>query len=106
MAQPAKPPTLLPDHTYIHVSSSSSPPALAEKLTTTQPIQVRYIGPVGELKGEHIFELVGESQTPLKRDSTFWTREGESLLRDLKRVEGVKKVEVMEVRQRAKRGEL
>jgi hypothetical protein len=59
---------------------------------------------VGELKGEHIFEVVGP-EGPMRRDSRQWKEMQEDVLRDVGAVEGVKSAKVLEMRQRAKRNE-
>lgn len=104
MAGPAKPPNLDPNHVYIHVTSSESPSDIAASLRPSTPgNSVRYIGPVGELAGEHIFELHRDG-SPLKRAVAGSVSVGQGMVQDLKGVQGVKGAKVLEVKQRAKRG--
>jgi hypothetical protein len=102
MAQPQKPPALDPNHIYIHITSPSSPSAISDSFSTTGDRSLRYIGPVGELSGEHIFE-VHQSGGPVKRDAAAGGV-GAGVVSALKELEGVRGAKVLEVKQRAKRG--
>ncbi|GFZ48755.1 hypothetical protein JCM24511_06504 [Saitozyma sp. JCM 24511] len=111
---PAKPPALDPSNTYIHITSPSSPSSLSSLLTSALSAlpsaggsgsTLRYIGPVGELRGEHIFEVVGPDG-PVRRDSPFWRESQGGIMGSIKAAEGVKGAKVMEMKQRAKRDEL
>jgi hypothetical protein len=104
MAQPARPPTLLPSHLYVHVTSPSPTPPTISSLPFYPDLAVQYVGPVGELKGEYIYEVTAAGEA-VKRDGELWRKDGVEVIRALKGVDGVKRVEVMEVRQRAKRDE-
>ncbi|RSH91903.1 hypothetical protein EHS25_009273 [Saitozyma podzolica] len=123
MAQPAppsapgasaKPPALDPSNTYIHITSPSSPSSLSSLLSSalsalpdagSRAGTLRYVGPVGELKGEHIFEVVGPDG-PVRTDSPLWKESQGGIMGSIKSAEGVKGAKVMEMRQRAKRDEL
>jgi hypothetical protein len=103
-----------PSNTYIHITSPSSPSSLSSLLTSALSAlpnaggtggTLRYIGPVGELKDEHIFEVVGPDG-PVRRDSPLWKESQGGIMGSIKAAEGVKGAKVMEMRQRAKRDEL
>jgi len=100
MSTPVQPPKLEPGRAYVHVSSHSSPDSISNALEATSHCRLQYIGPVGELKGEHIFEVKqADGQGPIERTE-------QSILGAIKAVPGVKTVKTMEVKQRAKRDEL
>lgn len=100
MSAALKPPKLEPGHSYVHVTSPSGPDAIANALQADQHCRLRYVGPVGELKGEHIFEVQHPDGTgrPMERAE-------QPILEAINRVEAVKGVKVMEVKLRAKRDE-
>jgi len=108
MAAPAKPPKLEDDHTYIHITSHSDASSLQNAISShvgLQAIQPVYLGPVGELKGEYIFELKhAGGEEPVKRSGEFWMENQVGLVKELKSLQGVKGAKLMEVKQRAKRG--
>lgn len=104
MAQPQKPPNLDPNHVYIHITSPSSPSTISDSLGAAHgDSSIRYVGPVGELSGEHIFEVQHQG-APLKRDIGGGAGVGSQVVAALKGVDGVKGAKVLEVTQRAKRG--
>jgi hypothetical protein len=99
-SRPAKPLTLLPGHSYIHITSPHPPQRLVEGSRPPDGLEISYVGPVGELDGEHIFEV--------KRPGGQVVPRGElpnGVVGALKAVEGVKGAKVLEVKQRAKRDE-
>jgi hypothetical protein len=115
---PAKPPTLHPENAYVHITSAASPsalqaainaqPGLGSSLTgeeTGTGLSAAYVGPVGELKDEHIFAITVAQGATVKRAESVWQKESDSVLSAIRRVEGVKGVNVLEMRQRAKRDE-
>lgn len=102
---PARPPTLHPEHTYVHVTSPQPPASLSNAITPglSGGTQLRYVGPVGELDGEHIFEVMRSNQ-PLKRDTPDWTAVKDGLVKEVKAADGVKAAKILEQKQRMKRG--
>ena len=101
MSAAVRPPILQPGSTYIHVTSSNSADAITNAMSTHADCRLKYMGPVGELKGEHIFEVqhVEEHRGPMERAEP-------STLEAIRRLDGVKRVKVMDTRLRAKRGDL
>lgn len=97
------PPTvILPGHTYVHITSKLAPDSLSASLAGA-PLKLEYRGPVGELEGEHVYEVVGDSE--VAPDSDVWKRDGEHVLRSVREAEGVKGVQLLVPKQRAKRDE-
>ena len=99
-SKPAKPPTLVPGHSYLHITSSHPPQRIVDGSRPPDGLELAYVGPVGELDGEHIFEV--------KRSGGGVVPRGElpsAVVDALKAVEGVKGAKVLEVKQRAKRDE-
>ncbi|KLT45886.1 hypothetical protein CC85DRAFT_282036 [Cutaneotrichosporon oleaginosum] len=92
------PTIILPGHTYIHISSHIAPAELSERLSDS-PVKLEYRGPVGELEGEHVFEVVGAAE------SNEWKRDGEHVLRSLRERDGITGANVLEPKQRVKRDE-
>ncbi|EIW71986.1 hypothetical protein M231_06194 [Tremella mesenterica] len=101
MTTPVKPPSLDPNHIYIQITSPLSPSDLSRHASAGQ-LQLRYLAPVGELKGEHIFEVIQNGQL-VQRDHEAWVGSGGEFIKVLKGVQGVKGVKVMDVKQRTKR---
>lgn len=97
------PPTLYPDRTYIAVSSRLDPETLSAGLNLPD-MQLTYRGPVGELDGEHIFEV--ERNGPIAPDSPQWLEKRDSVVAGVKRAHGVTGVLPLGMRQREKRVEL
>lgn len=98
----AMPPTvILPGHTYLHITSPLAPEALSASLASA-PLKLEYRGPVGELEGEHVYEVVGGNDG---LDGETWKRDGEHVLRSVRAVEGVKGAQELVAKQRAKRDE-
>ncbi len=97
MSGPAKPPKLEPGHSYVHVTSHFTPDAITNAISANPQYRLKYVGPVGELKGEHIFE-VQDTGGPIERAE-------KPVLDSIRQVEGVKGVKVVELKQRAKREE-
>lgn len=108
MSAPIKPPQLDPNQTYLHITSPLSPTEITQQ-AQTRDITLTYIAPVGELKGEYIFELSPGSLQPSLEHGTDGSVSEASLerrdgvARDLRGVEGIKGAKVMEQKQRAKR---
>ena len=103
MSTPVKPPKLYPDHVYVHITSPLQPSDIASaSATSPQQLQLEYVAPVGELKYEHIFEVEHLGQ-PVKRDSSVWTNDGQGFVQRLKAIQGVKAVQVMDLKKREKR---
>ena len=101
MTAPIKPVKLEPTSSYIHITSPLDPQTI-QQTAAAQNIQIQHKGPVGELEGEHIFEVLINGQA-VTRDS-----EGEKgvvmgALEGLKASDGITNAQVMESRQRAKR---
>jgi hypothetical protein len=126
MSAPIKPPTLSPHSTYLHITSPLPPNQIAEN-AESKNIRIGYIAPVGELKGEYIFELdppnTNTDTTAQGRDcdQASATQPGQAqehehehehehdierrkeVVRSIKELEGVKGVKIMEQKQRTKR---
>jgi len=100
MAAPVKPPHLQPGHAYVHISSSASPDAISNALGSSDQCRLQYLGPVGELKGEHIFEI----RHPDGQNGPMGGAE-KPVLEAIKEVQGIREVNMMDVKQRAKRQE-
>ncbi|CAD6567242.1 MAG: hypothetical protein TREMPRED_003429 [Tremellales sp. Tagirdzhanova-0007] len=101
MSAPVKPPILEPGRAYVHITSSVSAEAVVKGMSNNADCRLRYMGPVGELGGEHIFEIQHvESQRGVME------RVEPSTLEAIKRLDGVKQVNVMETKLRAKRDDL
>ncbi|WWC94929.1 hypothetical protein V866_001781 [Kwoniella sp. B9012] len=99
---PVKPIKLEPDQVYIHVSYSSPEPPSAISLNN---VEVKYLGPIGELSGEGIYQIQSHGQ-PVKRNDESWQSSQKDLIERVKRSDGVKSVKVMdEPKQRTKRDE-
>jgi len=98
MSAPIKPVKLEPDSSYIHITSSQTPETIQQQ-AAKQNVQLQHKGPVGELEGEHIFEVLDTGRRAVARD----TGAVDSAVSALKGTEGVKDAKVMETRQRAKR---
>jgi hypothetical protein len=102
MTAPAKPVQLLPTSTYIHISSNLDPKAIQSQ-AAAQSVHIEHKGPVGELEGDHIFEVLDEGRAPVASDSVVVRDVAESAVLKLRGTDGVKTATVMETRQRAKR---
>ena len=104
---PSPPSHLLPDHTYLHITSppQTQPQQITQSLISSS-VQLKYVGMVGELQGEHIYEVTraGTSES-VRRDGSFWLEVKDGVLGGLKGVQGVKAVKVMDTKQRVKRDE-
>ncbi|TXT06002.1 hypothetical protein VHUM_03763 [Vanrija humicola] len=107
MASPSKPVAILPDHTYIHVSSNLAPDAISAALESSeQPdVKLEYRGPVGELEGEYIFEVASKAGEPVKRSGDLWSAHGDAVVHSVRAVPGVGGAEVLEAKRRPKRDE-
>lgn len=99
MSAPVKPPQLDPSSTYIHITSPLPPAQIAANASSKQ-VDLTYIAPVGELKGEYIFQLgiSGDAGS-----SVAGVEKRDEAVRALKGVEGVRGAKVMEQKMRAKR---
>ncbi|EJT49944.1 hypothetical protein A1Q2_06782 [Trichosporon asahii var. asahii CBS 8904] len=91
-----------PDRTYIHVTTND-PKAIAK--SPSPGVGLEYRGPVGELDGEHVFEVTS-ADGYLAPDSRQWKREGPELLKEVKAIPGVQDVQPLTAKPRAKRDEL
>ncbi|ORY33420.1 hypothetical protein BCR39DRAFT_586489 [Naematelia encephala] len=101
--QPAKPLHLDPENTYIQITTSPTHDPTA--LNISGPSRLQYLGPVGELKGEHIFQLQTSDGAPVKR-ATIEAGEaelGKRAVEAVRAVQGVKGAKIMEFKHRAKR---
>jgi len=96
------PPALQPGLSYIHITSPQ-PPDQIQAAIPKKDWEIKYLGPVGELDGEHIFEVRKPSGEVVKRDELAEGAGG--VVSVLKGVQGVKAVKVLETKQRAKRSE-
>ncbi|KAL1412367.1 hypothetical protein Q8F55_000111 [Vanrija albida] len=107
MASANKPLALLPDHTYIHVSSKLPADAIAAAVSSSShpDVKLEYRGPVGELDGEYIFEVASKAGEPVKRSGELWSAKGDSVVHSVRAMPGVGGAEVLEHKQRAKRDE-
>ncbi|OCF44667.1 hypothetical protein I317_01554 [Kwoniella heveanensis CBS 569] len=108
---PVKPIKFEPNHIYLQVSfdpSSSSPskPAPPTNIVHSS-LSAKYLGPVGELKGEGIYQVVqADDGSAVRRDALTWSEKEKEVVAAVKKSEGVKGVKVMpELKQRAKRDE-
>lgn len=100
MATPSKPPALLPGLSYLHVTSSQPPQTIQDSFTPSS-FRLHYVGKVGELEGEHIFEVRHPAGTEvIPRDQLPG-----DVVSAVKGIEGVKGVKILETKQRAKRDE-
>lgn len=101
---PNKPPKIEPSHVYLQISHS--PSQIPSTSLDNPPWRLKYVGQVGELEGEGIFEVVQIDGQPVKKDENVWTQKEKVLLEKVKNAVGVKSVTVLpEVRQRSKREE-
>lgn len=93
------PPQLLQGHSYLRIESATAPDALSAALANVDGAVLTYRGQVGELSDEHIYEVTvaGNVIDPSKLDSAVVTA--------VKHVPGVKQVEVLVHKQRARRDE-
>lgn len=96
-----KPPTLLPGKAYIHITSPLPASSIQNSLSHPQ-YRLDYVGPVGELEGEHIFQVIATGSNDIAERASI--PEGD-LLKAVKEVNGVKGAKVLEKKQRAKRDE-
>ncbi|WRT70180.1 uncharacterized protein IL334_007174 [Kwoniella shivajii] len=100
---PVKPISINPEETYIQISyTTSEPPKLAY-----QGVELEYKGPVGELKGEGIFQVLHQDNaSPVKRSEELWLNKKDGLVKELKGLNGVTGVNAMgELKMRSKREE-
>jgi hypothetical protein len=102
MSAPVKPVKLEPSSSYIHITSSQNPQTIQQQ-AAQQNIHIEHKGPVGELEGEHIFEVLNTGREAVTRDTGEGKQVVDSAVTTLKGSEGVKDAKVMETRQRAKR---
>jgi len=102
MSAPVKPVKLEQDSSYIHISSSQTPQAIQQQ-AAAQNVHLEHKGPIGELEGEHIFEILDTRRRAVSRDTEEGKTAVDSAVDALKGEEGVKDAKVMETRQRTKR---
>ncbi|WVF72951.1 hypothetical protein IAT40_007769 [Kwoniella sp. CBS 6097] len=108
---PVKPIKFEPNHLYLQVSfdPSTNPSQQLPANIAHSSLSAKYLGPVGELKGEGIYQVVQANDgSAVKRDNTgLWSSEKEKeVVEVVKRSVGIKGVKVMpELKQRAKRDE-
>ncbi|WVQ84649.1 hypothetical protein IAT38_006804 [Cryptococcus sp. DSM 104549] len=102
---PAKPLQLDPSKIYLHITHS--PPQIPPSTVSHSSCNLNYIGQVGELEGEGIFEVVKrDGGGAVRRGEDLWRNGEKGLLEEVKQLEGVKGVKVVpEMKQRAKRDE-
>jgi hypothetical protein len=92
MSSQAKiPPALQPGLSYIHITSPQTPEQIQASIPN-KDWAIKYLGPVGELDGEHVFEVRKLSGEVLKRDELAEGAGG--VVSVLKGVQGVKGVKV------------
>jgi hypothetical protein len=102
MSAPVKPVKLEQTSTYIHITSSLDPSTITEH-AAEKNVRLQHKGPIGELDGEHIFEVL-DGRTAVARDTEQGRSLVESALSTMRGSEGVKGAQIMETKQRAKRG--
>lgn len=101
---PNKPPKIEPSHIYLQISHL--PSQIPSTALDNPPWQLKYVGQVGELEGEGIFEVVNSDGQPVKRDESLWIQGQKALVEKVKDAQGVKSVKILpEVKQRTKREE-
>ena len=101
MAQPNRPPVIDPGLANIHITSNLPPSTIASGLSAHSEYRLQYIGPVGELQGEYIFQVKTPNNVDVKRSDL----QDRPLLKALKGIDGVKGAKVLESKQRPKRDE-
>jgi hypothetical protein len=101
MTAPVKPVKLEPTSSYIHITSPLDPQTI-QQTASNQNIHIQHKGPIGELEGEHIFEVLNNGQA-VARDSEGGKYIVVRALEGLKAADGVTNAQIMESRQRAKR---
>lgn len=101
-AKPPTPVTINPGEAYVHITSPLNPSAILSGISLPA-YQLKYVGPVGELEGEHIFKVcsIGSDSAVVKRSEL----PDKEVLGAVKALEGVKGAKVLETKQRAKRDE-
>ena len=102
MSAPKKPIQLLPYKSYVHLTSTLAPEQILQQ-AATKNIELVHTGPIGELEGEHVFEVLTEHRASIAGDSITGRNQVETALSTLKGTEGVKNAKILESRQRAKR---
>ncbi|WWC91752.1 uncharacterized protein L201_006699 [Kwoniella dendrophila CBS 6074] len=101
--QPVKPIKLEPNQVYLHVSYSSTEPPTK---VTQDGLQAKFLGQIGELQGEGIYQIQSSQGIPVKRDEESWTNKQNDFVDMMKRNEGIDNVKIMdEPKQRGKRDE-
>ena len=88
----AKPPNL--DHSFVYLTLQGTPISSPE---------LEYVRPVGELPDVSIYKVIAGDR-PVKRDT--WDSIREDFLARVRAMEGVKRVDEVQLKQRAKRTEL
>lgn len=83
--------------------TSSQNPSAIQQQAASRNIHIEHKGPVGELEGEHIFEVLSDGRDAIARDTEGGKQVVDSAVTALRGSEGVKNAQVMETRQRAKR---
>lgn len=91
----AMPSNLEQGHTYLRITT-------ATPFSLKLPPSIVYVGPVGELPDEHVFEVT-EAGKAVDPAGEFWKAQGADVVQQLKG-EGIK-AEVLVHKQRAKRDE-
>lgn len=102
MAAPKKPIQLLPYATYVHLTSSL-PPQTIQQEAAAQNVVLEHKGPIGELEGEHVFEILDTRRTSIAGDSPNGRDLVQTAVTRLKGTEGIKDAKVLEQKQRTKR---
>lgn len=99
---PKKPIQLLPYATYVHLTTSLSPETI-QREAASQNINIEHKGPIGELEGEHVFEILDARRISIAGDSPNGRDAVEIAVTRLKGTEGIKDAKVLEQKQRVKR---
>ncbi|WWC72061.1 uncharacterized protein I206_106021 [Kwoniella pini CBS 10737] len=100
---PVKPIKMEPEQIYLQISySTSQPPSEMNK----NGLEARYLGPVGELTGEGIYQVKSIKGIPTKRNDDTWKSNQDEFVNQLKKKEGVTGVNVIgQLKTRHKRDE-
>ncbi|WWC64533.1 uncharacterized protein I303_107143 [Kwoniella dejecticola CBS 10117] len=97
-SQPVKPVKIEPDQVYLQISYTSSEPPSSLRLNqhaNADGPEAKYLGPVGELTGEGIYQVQSTHGSPTKRDDASWVQNQKSFVDQVRRAQGVKGVTVV-----------
>lgn len=95
------PSNLEPGHTYLRVTTTA--PKDLDLSGSGDSASIVYVGPVGELPDEHVFEVKTKEGQVIDPAGHFWSSQGPGVVDGLKG-KGIK-AEVLAHKQRAKRDE-